>query len=53
MVSDRGKVSFDYGIRAHPDHFLIDRHGELKGSALGARESTSVESRNLIRFLVD
>jgi peroxiredoxin len=48
-----GKVSFDYGIRAHPAHFLIDRHGELIGSALGARKWSSVESRNLIRFLVD
>ena len=48
-----GKVSFDYGIRAHPAHFLIDKHGELIGSALGAREWSSVESRNLIRFLVD
>ena len=48
-----GKVSFDYGVRAHPAHFLIDRHGELIGSALGAREWSSVESRNLIRFLVN
>jgi peroxiredoxin len=48
-----GMISSDYGIRAHPAHFLIDGHGELIGSALGAREWSSVDSRNLIRFLVD
>jgi hypothetical protein len=53
LLDINGKVSYDYGIRAHPAHFLIDRQGELIGSALGAREWSSVESRNLIRFLVD
>jgi peroxiredoxin len=53
LLDIKGKVSYDYGIRAHPAHFLIDGHGELIGSALGAREWSSVESRNLIRFLVD
>ena len=53
LLDINGKVSHDYGIRAHPAHFLIDGHGKLVGSALGAREWSSVESRNLIRFLVD
>ncbi len=53
LLDINGKVSSAYGIRAHPAHFLIDRHGELIGSALGAREWSSVESRNLIQFLVD
>jgi peroxiredoxin len=53
LLDINGKVSYAYGIRAHPAHFLIDRHGEFIGSALGAREWSSVESRNLIQFLVD
>jgi peroxiredoxin len=53
LLDINGKVSYDYGIRAHPAHFLIDGHGEMIGSALGAREWSSVESRNLIQFLVD
>jgi peroxiredoxin len=53
LLDIKGKVSYDYGIRAHPAHFLIDGHGEVIGSALGAREWSSVASRNLIQFLVD
>ncbi len=53
LLDINGKVSYDYGIRAHPAHFLIDGHGQMIGSALGAREWSSVDSRNLIRFLVD
>lgn len=53
LLDINGNVSFDYGIRAHPAHFLIDRHGELIGSALGARDWSSVDSRNLIQYLVD
>jgi peroxiredoxin len=53
LLDINGKVSYDYGIRAHPAHFLIDGHGAVIGSALGEREWSSVESRNLIQFLVD
>jgi hypothetical protein len=48
-----GKISSVYGLRAHPAHFLIGRHEELIGSALGAREWSSVDSRNLIQYLID
>ncbi len=47
-----GKVSYRYGIRAHPAHFLIDRQGKLIGQALGARDWASIDSRNLIQYLV-
>jgi len=53
LLDINGRVSFDYGIRAHPAHFLIDRHGELIGGALGARDWSSIDSRNLIQYLVD
>lgn len=47
-----GKVSYRYGIRAHPAHFLIDRQGKLIGHALGARDWASSASQNLIRHLL-
>ncbi len=47
-----GKVSYGYGIRAHPAHFLIDRQGKSIGQALGARDWASIENRNLIQYLV-
>lgn len=48
-----GKIARSYGIRAHPAHFLIDGQGNLIGSAMGARNWASNESRNLIRIMVD
>lgn len=53
LLDTNGKVAYHYGVRAHPAHFLIDRQGEMIGKALGARDWASVESRNLIRFLVE
>jgi peroxiredoxin len=53
LLDTDGKVAYDYGIRSHPAHFLIDREGKLIGVAMGARDWASVESRNLIGFLVD
>ncbi len=53
LLDTNGKVANHYGVRAHPAHFLIDRQGEMIGKALGARDWASVESRNLIRFLVE
>ncbi len=47
-----GKISYIYGIRAHPAHFLIDRQGKLIGQALGARDWASSASQNLIRYLL-
>ncbi len=48
-----GQVAFEYGVRAHPAHYLINGKGELVASILGARDWASNESRNLIRFLLD
>ncbi len=47
-----GKVSGIYGVRATPDHFLINKKGEAIGRAKGARDWVGVENRNLIRFLL-
>jgi peroxiredoxin len=48
-----GKVAYQYGVRAHPAHFLINRKGELVAAVMGARDWESKEIRNLIRFVLD
>ena len=53
LLDTDGKVAQHYKVRATPDHFLINRQGELIGRAVGARDWASVETRNLIRFLVE
>ena len=53
LLDTDGQVARSYGVRAHPAHFLIDREGNLIGTAPGARNWTSEESRNLIRLLVE
>ncbi len=53
LLDTNGKVARDYGVRAHPAHFLIDRNGNLIGIAPGARDWTDAASRNLIRLLVE
>ncbi len=53
LLDINGKVAFDYGVKATPAHFLINKEGELVAMIMGARDWTSVESHNLIRFLID
>ena len=53
LLDTNGKVAYDYGVRATPAHFLIDKEGELVAMIMGARDWTSAESHNLIRFLVN
>jgi peroxiredoxin len=48
-----GTVTKNYGVRAHPEHFLVGRRGELIGKTLGPRNWTDTKNRNLIRFLLD
>lgn len=47
-----GKVAKNYGVRATPIHFIIDREGKMIGAAMGAKDWVSVESQNLIRSLL-
>ena len=53
LLDTDGRVAKLYGVRAQPDHFLINGQGELIGRTLGGRDWTSKEMRNLIRFLVE
>ncbi len=52
LLDTDGQVGNNYGVRGIPVYFIINGQGELIGKAVGARGWTSVESRNLIRFLV-
>jgi len=47
-----GRVARRYGVKFQPDHYLINKKGELIGRAPGAKDWASKEIRNLIRFLV-
>lgn len=53
LLDNDGRVARKYGIRAHPDHFLINKNGEIVARVPGARNWTSKEIRDLIRSLVD
>jgi peroxiredoxin len=53
LMDIEGKVAFEYGVRAHPAHYLINGKGELVAGVLGARDWASSEARNLIRFVLD
>lgn len=48
-----GEVEKKYGVRAHPEHFLINRHGTLIGKTLGPRNWGSSKNHNLIRVLLE
>jgi peroxiredoxin len=52
LLDTKGKVAYDYGIRGHPAHFLVNRKGELVASTMGARNWTSKKNRTLIHFLL-
>jgi peroxiredoxin len=53
LLDTDGKVAAQYGIRAHPAHFLVDGEGKLIAAARGARNWASDETRNLIRILIE
>ena len=42
-----------YGVRVHPEHYLINRRGELIGKALGPRNWMKRQNIDLIRFFLD
>jgi peroxiredoxin len=53
LLDIHGKVEKKYGVRAHPEHFLVNRRGELIGKTLGPRNWMRSKNRDLIRFLLD
>jgi peroxiredoxin len=52
-LDTQGEVKKEYGVRAHPEHFLVNKRGELIGKTLGPRNWMETKSRDLIRFLLD
>jgi len=53
LLDIQGNVEKKYGVRGHPDHFLINKRGVLKGKTLGPRNWTKPNNRELIRFFLD
>jgi len=53
LLDSDGRVSSNYGIRAHPAHFLINRKGELIALAMGARDWASPEKLRFVRTLLE
>jgi peroxiredoxin len=53
LLDKDGKVAYTYGVRSHPDHFLINREGEFIGKTVGARDWQSAKNRDLIRYLLE
>jgi peroxiredoxin len=53
LLDAHGDAEKKYGVRAHPEHFLINRHGTLIGKTLGPRNWASGKNRNLIRALLE
>ena len=47
-----GSVAAKYGISAHPNHFLVNKNGEVVAVIPGARNWMSKEMRDLIRSLM-
>jgi peroxiredoxin len=53
LLDVHGDVEKKYGVRAHPQHFLLNKDGVLMGKTLGPRNWASTKNRNLIRVLLD
>jgi len=53
VLDINGKVEKKYGVRVHPEHYLINRRGELIGKALGPRNWMKRQNIDLIRFFLD
>ena len=53
LLDVHGDVEKKYGVRAHPEHFLLNRDGMLIGKTLGPRNWASAKNRNLIQVLLE
>lgn len=53
LLDIQGEVEKKYGVRGHPDHFLINKRGELIGKTLGPRNWAKPNHHELIRFFLD
>ena len=53
LLDTGGEVAFAYGAQATPVHYLIDRKGHAAAVVQGARDWTSSELRNIVKYLLD
>ena len=51
LLDEDTQVSKRYGIRSHPMKFLINKEGNVIGTAIGYREWNTEEMKQLIRIL--
>jgi peroxiredoxin len=53
LLDTRGKIARQFGIRAVPTTYILDRNGEIIGKALGSRHWDSKESIALFEHLMN
>ena len=53
LLDTGGEVAFAYGAQATPVHYLIDRKGQVVALVQGARDWTSLELRNLVKYMLN
>ena len=52
LIDERGQVANAFHAWSHPATYFINRRGKIVGRALGARDWTSLDMRNLIQYLL-
>ena len=52
LLDSTGEVTLKYEVRATPTVYLVDRHGKLVASAIGARPWDSQQGRKLVQELL-
>lgn len=53
LLDEDTQVSKRYGIRSHPMKFLINKEGNVIGTAIGYREWNTEEMKQLIQTLTE
>ena len=51
-MDERGQVANAFHVWSHPETYFINRKAKIVGRALGGRDWTSPNMRNLIQYLL-
>jgi cytochrome c biogenesis protein CcmG/thiol:disulfide interchange protein DsbE len=52
LIDERGRVANAFHVWGHPETYFINRKGKIAGKALGGKDWTSLNMRNLIQYLL-
>ncbi len=52
LIDEKGQVANAFRVRGHPETYFINRKGKIVGRALGGKDWTSSNMRNLIQYLL-